>query len=90
LHSSIKNACAGSAQFVHNFGLQPPRDHAQDMVSNNYFTWYGSSFSQCTGCGLHLCRSGKHCFGQTSEAEVMTEWDELSGHRRNILLSRCA
>lgn len=67
------------------------RDHAQDMVSNNYFSHdgrNGSSFSQRARAAGYTCAAAENiAFGQTSEAEVMTEWMNSSGHRRNILLS---
>jgi uncharacterized protein YkwD len=67
------------------------RTHAQDMVSNNYFSHdgpNGSSFSQRARAAGYTCAAAENiAFGQTSEAELMTEWMNSSGHRRNILLS---
>lgn len=67
------------------------RDHAQDMVSNDYFSHTGrngSSFSARAQAAGYTCAAAENiAFGQQSEADVMTAWMNSSGHRRNILLA---
>ena len=67
------------------------RDHAQDMVSGDYFSHTGrngSSFSQRARAAGYACAAAENiAFGQQSEAEVVNEWMNSSGHRRNILLA---
>ncbi len=66
------------------------RDHAQDMVSNDYFSHDGqdgSSFVDRARAAGYTCPAAENlAFGQRSEAEVVSEWMTSAGHRRNILL----
>lgn len=67
--------------------------HAEDMLARNYFSHRapngpnGETFAQraaSAGCAI---QSGAEniAFGQSSEAEVFTGWQNSSGHRRNML-----
>jgi len=66
------------------------RDHAQDMVNNDYFSHTGrdgSSFSDRAQAAGYSCAAAENvAFGQRSEAEVVSGWMMSQGHRRNILL----
>jgi uncharacterized protein YkwD len=67
--------------------------HAEDMLERNYFSHRapngpnGETFGQraaSAGCAI---QSGAEniAFGQSSQAEVFTGWQNSSGHRRNML-----
>ncbi|MCF2870001.1 CAP domain-containing protein [Octadecabacter sp. G9-8] len=64
--------------------------HAQDMVTQGYFSHEGrngSSFVQRAQAAGYPCVAAENIAnGQLSEAAVMTGWMNSSGHRRNILL----
>lgn len=66
------------------------RAHAQDMVTQGYFSHVGqngSSFVQRAQASGYACVAAENIAqGQRSEAEVMTGWMNSTGHRRNILL----
>jgi len=66
-------------------------DHAEDMVQNDYFSHQGqsgSSFTDRAQAAGYSCAAAENiAFGQRSEAEVINEWMNSSGHRRNILLN---
>ncbi len=67
--------------------------HAEDMRARNYFSHRarngpnGETFGQrAAGAGCTILSGAENiAFGQTSEAEVFTGWQNSSGHRRNML-----
>ena len=65
-------------------------DHAEDMVRNDCFSHQGqtgSSFTDRARAAGYTCAAAENiAFGQRSEIEVVTEWMDSPGHRRNILL----
>ncbi|MDF2724062.1 MAG: SCP-like extracellular [Paenibacillus sp.] len=65
---------------------------AQDMYNNNYFDHqsptYGSPFDMMQSYGITYNTAGENIAqGQTSPAEVMSQWMNSPGHRANILNS---
>lgn len=63
---------------------------AQDMFDNGYFDHqsptYGSPFDMMRARGIVFSTAGENIAkGQTSAAEVMTQWMNSAGHRANIL-----
>ena len=66
------------------------RDHAQDMVTNDYFSHRGLNGSdlgtRARAAGYNCVAAENIAWGQQSEVEVMTAWMNSPGHRRNILL----
>ena len=86
-----QRAAQGQAPLSENRRLsRAALDHAEDMVRNDYFSHQGqngSSFSDRARAAGYNCAAAENiAFGQQSEAEVITEWMNSSGHRRNILL----
>lgn len=86
-----ERAAQGRGVLVENARLsRAARIHAQDMVSNNYFSHDsldGSSFSDRARAAGYTCAAGENiALGQRSEAEVVGEWMTSPGHRSNILL----
>ena len=67
------------------------RNHAQDMVANDYFSHRGLNGSDLStrarAAGYNFVAAENIAWGQRSETEVMTAWMNSPGHRRNILLS---
>lgn len=66
------------------------RDHAQDMVANDYFSHRGLNGSdlatRARAAGYTCVAAENIAWGQRSEVDVMTAWTNSPGHRRNILL----
>ncbi|MGN7470587.1 CAP domain-containing protein [Brevibacillus sp. SAFN-007a] len=63
---------------------------AVDMSSNNYFDHtsptYGSPFDMMKQFGITYMTAGENiAMGQRSPQEVMTQWMNSEGHRKNIL-----
>lgn len=67
--------------------------HAEDMRARNYFSHRapngpnGETFGQrasAAGCTI-MAGAENIAFGQSSEAEVFTGWQNSPGHRRNML-----
>ncbi|MEN8919351.1 MAG: CAP domain-containing protein [Octadecabacter sp.] len=69
---------------------QAARAHAQDMVTNDYFSHRGLDGSDLStrarAAGYNCVAAENIAWGQSSEGEVMTAWMNSAGHRRNILL----
>lgn len=65
------------------------RDHAQDMVDNDYFSHdsrNGMSFSARARAAGYTCASAENiAFGQRTATEVVNTWMGSAGHRVNIL-----
>lgn len=67
--------------------------HAEDMAGRGYFSHHapngpnGRSFVQRAHAGGCAMRSGAEniASGQRSQAEVLTDWQNSRGHRRNML-----
>ncbi|PXW69065.1 hypothetical protein C7964_103579 [Loktanella sp. PT4BL] len=67
--------------------------HAEDMARRGYFSHQapngpnGRSFVQRARAGGCAMRSGAEniASGQRSQAEVLTDWQNSRGHRRNLL-----
>lgn len=64
--------------------------HARDMVARDYFSHVGangSSFVDRARAAGYGCAAAENiAVGQRSEQEVLSEWMNSTGHRRNILL----
>ena len=63
--------------------------HAQDMVTQNYFSHTGldgrSSADRVRAAGYSSCRPSENiAFGQNSEAEVLQTWVNSPPHLANI------
>ena len=63
---------------------------ASDMAQNNYFSHtsptYGSPFDMMKQFGVSYRTAGENiAMGQRSPQEVMTQWMNSEGHRKNIL-----
>ncbi|AKS45462.1 Uncharacterized conserved protein YkwD, contains CAP (CSP/antigen 5/PR1) domain [Octadecabacter temperatus] len=87
-----QRAANGRGPITENARLsRAARDHAQDMVTNNYFSHQGLNgsnlSSRARAAGYNCVAAENIAWGQRSEAEVMNEWMNSAGHRRNILLS---
>ena len=86
-----QRAANGLAPITENARLsRASRDHAQDMVANNYFSHRGLNgsdlSSRARAAGYNCVAAENIAWGQKSETEVMTAWMNSAGHRRNILL----
>lgn len=65
-------------------------DKAKDMYNSNYFSHispnYGSPFDMMQDYGIRYSYAGENIAkGQTSPEEVMQDWMNSTGHRKNIL-----
>jgi uncharacterized YkwD family protein len=63
---------------------------AADMSNNNYFDHtsptYGSPFDMMKQYGISYNTAGENiAMGQRSPEEVMTQWMNSEGHRKNIM-----